>query len=241
MADKRGVDANMRLMSSAIMSYRRQRDRVRWRIPQRFDGFVLCGCPRQQDWEAEERAAITQCLSDVDTCVDVGANVGFYTCFFRSRGKRTIAFEPLRRNLNFLYHNLEANGFTDVEVFPVALGERASIQRIHGVEDVASLIPDWSRTAPHHSEIVSVMTLDDALGARLDGRRALIKIDVEGAELQLLHGASRTLGEGHIWLVEVLERNCLTGAMNESFQATINLFANYGYNPLRVGYSYLLR
>lgn len=69
-------------------------------------------------FEPEETAVVQQLLDDISDFVDVGANVGFYSCLARANGKQTVAIEPLTANLDYLYANLQANGWNDVEVIP---------------------------------------------------------------------------------------------------------------------------
>src|SRR5438093_3453331 len=59
-------------------------------------------------FEPEETALIQQCLRDAEVFVDVGANIGFYSCIARLAGKQVIAVEPLRRNLDYFYANMAA-------------------------------------------------------------------------------------------------------------------------------------
>ena len=58
---------------------------------------------------------------------DIGANVGFYTLFGSSlvgpKGK-VYSFEPLPRNLKYLYHHLHLNKITNVTVFECAVSNR---------------------------------------------------------------------------------------------------------------------
>ena len=65
-------------------------------------GFRLVGNRAMQDgtFEAEETALVKQYLGNAEVFVDVGANIGFYTCLARSLGKHTIAVEPLAQNLD---------------------------------------------------------------------------------------------------------------------------------------------
>ena len=57
-------------------------------------------------FETEEVEIIRKNLLNADVFVDVGANIGFYTCIARSLGKYAIAIEPQPQNLSCLYTNL---------------------------------------------------------------------------------------------------------------------------------------
>jgi len=182
-------------------------------------------------FEPLETQFISSQLASTDVFVDVGANIGYFSCLARSHGVHTLAIEPLESNLRVLYKNLRANGWNDrIEVFPVAVAEAPGLLELYGVSTGASLMPGWAGASRLNARIVPVSTLDTLLGARFATARLLIKIDVEGAEHQVLRGAKATLA--HLpqprWLVEV----CLTehqDGMNPYFREVFDTFWNHGY------------
>ena len=125
-------------------------------------------------------------------CLDVGAHTGAVLeemVRLAPRG-RHIAWEPLPA----LAGKLEA-AFPGVEVRRAALSDEA------GARDFAHVLddPGWSgfvaRPTPSGGPVESIRVrserLDDVLPD--DVRPAFVKIDVEGAELEVLRGASATL------------------------------------------------
>ncbi len=197
-------------------------------------GFELAGDPTMLDenWEAEEISAFTEFAQACDVVVDVGANVGFYTCLAASYGKDTLAFEPSRRNLRFLYRNLWNNHFAGVEVYPLALAGHSGMGRIFGYGGIASLVSGWAQSRETRSEVVPVNTLDHIISGRLRDRKLLIKVDVEGLELDVLAGAEAVLNfdPKPVWIVEILLRDdVIPGGVNRRFCDIFNLFWERGY------------
>lgn len=201
-------------------------------------GFRLKGDSAMQNgtFETSEIRLITALFDDIDVFIDVGANVGLYTCLARHAGKRTLAVEPLQANLGYLFANLEENGWTDVEVWPIALADSAGTSRLSGASTGASLLAGWAGASPLLRSSVAVSTLDTILGSRFAGQRLLIKVDVEGAEWRVLKGAEVTLAASPapIWLIEVnLTENHPTG-VNPHYLETFEMLWSHGYNSRMV-------
>lgn len=199
-------------------------------------GFQFVGHAPMLDgtFEPSETKFLEEELGRTDVFVDVGANIGYFTCLARSRDIHTVAIEPLQSNLRVLFRNLKANGWSDkIEIFPLALAETPGLLELYGVSTGASLMAGWAGTSTRNVRIVPVTTLDTLLGERFAGQRLLIKIDVEGAEHQVLRGAVRTLARkpGARWLLEV----CLTEnqvGINPYFEEVFDAFWANDYRAL---------
>jgi FkbM family methyltransferase len=199
----------------------------------------------RQDWESAEKSAFLEVLALHDVLLDIGANVGFYSCMAASFGKHTVAFEPSPRNLRFLYKNLWENKLNDVEIFPLGLAGRCGLERMFGFDAVASFVPGWA-DAHSASELVPLTTLDTVAACRFSGKRLFIKMDVEGFELDVLAGAAEVLclDPKPTWLVEILLRSdCTPGGTNRRFYETFEVFWKHGYRArtLDTGSTDLLR
>jgi FkbM family methyltransferase len=197
-------------------------------------GFTLAGLPMAADgdWEAQETAAFRELLKAADVCIDIGANVGFYSCLAAEQGKQVIAIEPLAANLNFLLKNLTDNQMDGVEVYPLALSDRPGIKRIYGCRDVASLVKGWSGAVESVYSLIPVTTLDLLVASRFSGTKIAIKMDVEGFETEVLKGAPRTLAltPKPSWMLEILLNNdAVPGGINQNFAQTFEVFWENGY------------
>ena len=219
--------ANSYRLLRDVRSYQKAKPRfTRW-------GFQLLGNTAMElgEFEEEETVLIANLLKDMDTFVDVGANIGYYTCLARSMGKMTLAFEPLRQNLDYLYANLQVNGFTDVEVLPLGLGEKAKIAILYGGSTGASLVRGWAGSSALMKTVIPISTLDIILGQRFVGKRVMVKIDVEGAEYSLLHGAFQSVRQAPapVWVIEIGLTEHHPDGLNPNFRSTFELFWDAGY------------
>lgn len=137
--------------------------------------------PRRQNPEFFALVAPMLAASGPGAIVDVGANIGVYTLNFRERSAAPIvAFEPDPASFDLLSRNVSNNALPSVTIRRAACGDAPGRQRFCGGINGAMVV------AGEGDAEVAVVRLDDAL----DGRRiALIKIDCEGYEWQVLSGA----------------------------------------------------
>lgn len=188
---------------------------------------------RQGTFEPEETQVILRQLRQSDRFIDVGANLGYYTCLALQQDRPGIAFEPQPQNLACLYNNLQANGWDDrAEVFPVALSEKPGLLSLFGASGPsASLLPNWAGYSSKHQQTVPVSTLDNVLADRFDGEQLFVKVDVEGAEHQVLKGAVRTLARSPkpSWLMEICLHEFHPEGVNPDFSDIFELFWSHGY------------
>lgn len=185
-------------------------------------------------FEPIETRLVSSIFPRVDTVINVGANIGYYVCQALHHNRNVIAFEPMANNLKKLMDNITSNNWQHrCEIYPVALGNKTDIIKIYGDDTGASLIKGWASTPEDHFTLTPCLTLNNVLGTRLDGKKILIIVDVEGSEDMMLEGASVLLGMNPkpIWLVEIcVEEHQPGGAgMNPFLRETFNKFWSNGY------------
>jgi FkbM family methyltransferase len=196
-------------------------------------GFRLAGnaIMSSADFEVAEARFVLARMRQASVFVDIGANVGFYSCLARQVGARVIAVEPCPEHVNCLLFNLTANGWNDVEVLPIGLADCVGVATIYGAGTGASLLTNWAGATSGDGRLIPISTLDTILGARFASERLLVKVDVEGAELRLLNGAEQVLARrpSPIWLVEICLTENHAEGMNPDFERVFQRFWAHGY------------
>lgn len=150
-------------------------------------------------WEKEQLEKLVELCSRrrIDTFLDVGANVGFYSIMFavKKAVDRIIAFEPDPGNYSRLRANLSASDLEDrIETVQLALGDRESPVKLYqGAEanrgESTIAVPEQTPQEVTHQ--VRQARFDDLY--QVEGESIIVKMDVEGYEFQALAGMERTL------------------------------------------------
>ncbi len=198
-------------------------------------GFRMAGneAITSGDFEPQEVDVLRELLPQHDRFIDIGANIGFYSCLARQMGKPVVAIEPLAENVSFLLGNLCANGWHDTEIVVAGLGDNVGIAEIFGSDTAASLLPGWGSRSEGSflRERIVLTTLDSILAHRFPDERFLIKVDVEGGEFNLLKGAMKTLSRAPAptWMIEICLSENFPGGRNPRYVDTFDLFFEHGY------------
>lgn len=138
-----------------------------------------------------------------DVVVDIGAHIGRYTITSSKRvgpkGK-VIAIEADRNTYEILDRNIRLNALTNVLALNRAAYSAHRVLRLYQPNDNFSIYDTVmpSRAGTNHSYVeVEAHTLDFILSANGLTAADWIKIDVEGAEYEVLKGATGTLAANH--------------------------------------------
>lgn len=142
-------------------------------------------------YEPETIAAILAHLPQGGTFVDVGANIGAIALEIATRrpDARVIAIEASPAIVPYLRHNIDRNALTNVQLVPIAASDRAGDIDFYlppaAKFGMASVAPQFG-VAPVRVPAQTLDTILDDLGiTNVD----VIKIDAEGAELDVIRGA----------------------------------------------------
>jgi FkbM family methyltransferase len=125
---------------------------------------------------------------------DLGANIGLYSLVFAAnRRRRVVAFEPFDQALVYLRHNIRENGFDNIEVHAVVVTDRTGTCRF--TYDPVTLYTSHISAVDEQGVNLACIDLDSYVRDSGLPPPALVKIDVEGADLGVLAGMTRLLRE----------------------------------------------
>jgi FkbM family methyltransferase len=168
-------------------------------------GYRICVSPTENlgyllgTAEPHLQRIIRKYVAPGDAVYDIGANVGYVSLSLAKlvgvRG-RVIAFEPVPRNVDLLRRNVEDNELTNVQLLAVAASDKygEAVIRVAENPSTASLV--WHRDNPAAlGVVIKTVAIDDLVGGGDVPEPTFVKIDVEGAEGQVLRGMHRTVAK----------------------------------------------
>ena len=155
--------------------------------------------------EFEDMAFVLHFLRPEDLFVDVGANIGSYTLLASAAvGARSISFEPVPDTFRLLLRNISLNDVKDkVIAHNSGVGHEAGVLHFTSGLDTVNHVANADELHSIPTVEVPIVTLDTILDSQ---QPALIKIDVEGFETNVINGADTTLSQPSLTAI-VMELN----------------------------------
>jgi FkbM family methyltransferase len=189
-----------------------------------------------------EAPAIAQCARHIkpdSTVLDVGANIGVHAVQFADMAPQgnVICLEPARSTYAYLLRNV-AN-VPNVIPLNVALSDAPGIQTFYVAADNGySGLKDTRRKRVLRQEPVACFRADDLLAPLLHDKRIdLIKIDVEGLEMQVLQGMTALIAKHR----PVIFCEIFGGQhSNPDPAGTVKFCVSLGYDPFVMSESQLI-
>lgn len=193
-------------------------------------------------WEPHMTALMKHLIEPGTTIVDIGANIGYYSLMFSQLtgpDGKVIAVEALPRLADYVRENSLRNGAANVEVRGCAVAAQMGELTIYeGPESnigMTSLLPGAHRTG---GSKVKAMPLHAVLSAAECGDCSFIKIDIEGAEVPVLHQFLDQLDRFPRRPTLSVEATPGEDGQEGAWPALFERFLAAGYVPIRMFNSY---
>ena len=166
-------------------------------VPNSLDLITPYALIEQGDWIEDEIRFVRNLLMPGDQVIDIGANLGVYTLSMaRIVGEtgKVWSFEPSSTTAAMLAKSIALNALGNVQLLRCALSNHQGTARFSNKEfpELNALIPDDSADS-QASEQVALDTLDHCMKTYQWKNIAFIKLDAEGAEVDIIRGGQEFL------------------------------------------------
>jgi FkbM family methyltransferase len=177
------------------------------------------------------------------TFVDVGVNLGQTLLKVKAVNRQInyIGFEPNPFCVNYVSHLIEANAFTNTDIWPVGLSGKTEMLNLNlfsdSNEDSAASVIDGFRIQSSVKKMIKVPVFEYAdLNMDESTKFDVIKIDVEGAELEVLEGLSDKIRQDRpVILMEILPPYSIENRIRIQRQEKItSILKELKYSILRI-------
>jgi FkbM family methyltransferase len=181
--------------------------------------------------------ALSSKISGCNICFDIGANIGITTVWMARNCNKVYAFEPCKQNLERLKENLAVNHISNVEVISKAVSDNVGQEIFYIRESYGhhSLLQGHVSKVIEKVSIESV-TLDSFCFDNKIDYIDFLKIDVEGAELKVLNGASQLLKNKRIGLIVFEHSPILHSVQNRDVSEVIQYLIKSGYKVFKINH-----
>jgi len=197
-------------------------------------------CFQKGVWEPHVERCLRDLLRPGDIAFDIGANFGYFTAVMAQSVGPTghvWAFEPIPATLDRLRLCRQLNGFGQLTALPFAVG---------GEDGIADVVfdPRFAGNASIHRDVTGTETeshtvpmrrLDTLVADGVVSPPDLMKIDVEGHELEVIRGARQTIAAAQPMIIfefnqELAER---AGWGLEDLDRVLSACGDYRYFEIR--------
>jgi FkbM family methyltransferase len=196
-------------------------------------------------WEPNVTAEFVRALAPGDICVDVGAHIGYFTLLAAKLvgpGGHVYSFEPSPANYRVLIDNLKRNDAGNVTAIDAAVGagpRRAVLYEGTGTNTGRATLDERiaGRAATEERSVaVEVKTIAATVPARRFPRIRVVKIDVEGAEIDVLHSLEPIFRAAHPLTVFLEVNPKWLASADAEYVARVCRTHGFKLSRLRTGY-----
>lgn len=178
----------------------------------------------RESTDTELLSLIRKLTRENDVFVDIGAHIGKYSVLAGNLGATVIALEPDGRNFRSLKENVKLNELKNVKLLKCAAYDRNAMVKLFlfGKNSVASS----TKIKGKRYEIVKTVKLDGMVRKLKISQIDLLKVDAEGAEINVFRGAKESLKSGIIQKIAF-------ESWKENYTSVEAYLRKFGYNHIK--------
>jgi len=195
--------------------------------PSNIDGIFI-SLRTHKIWEKDVTKSLIYKFNElnINTFIDIGANIGYYSLLFSKKNINTYAFEPNNSNYAILESNIALNNISCCKLFNFGLGEKEEELIFYYRTEKSGHGTFYNNIIKQQklnlSETIEVKKLDSV---DIIGDKIAVKIDVEGFELAVLKGMNKLLESKRIKIICIeISRNFYGRIIEKNI---INLLKSY--------------
>jgi len=195
--------------------------------------------------EAFSVKAIKSILKPYMKVLDLGANIGFYAFIEALIVEHVYAVEPVQYNYDLLSKNISLNGFKNITTYRTAIGGTSGITKIFTSNrcNWATIVDNRHKTPDYIErwdkfkkgfEVVPISKLDDFVDRYIEGKLNLIRMDVEGAEIEIVAAGKETLKNmpDDSYLIIEIHSSCIKH--KERIASMLDNIENAGFKCVKI-------
>lgn len=193
-------------------------------------------------YEVPIQNIFAQNLNPGDVFYDIGANVGFFSVIAAKLvgdAGKIYAFEPGEDNAKAIRHNARLNNFTQIEVIEKAVSDTSGQGQLLLAQYSGGHALATADTPPDLAGEVTVdlVSIDDLIAENKIAPPNFVKVDVEGAELDVLKGMRETIKTYQPTVIYEVDDGDLT-AYERKYQELADFFESLNYQVTQTEDSY---
>lgn len=189
------------------------------------DGYVFSEIFKKDLYQFDP---VIEAVGTGGAVIDIGAHKGFFTCMAGSRFPKVVSFEASDVNYRFLKRNIALNDLSNVEAVYSAVFSSDGQVEFHKSRstDARNAIQPSSFAGQTDVEVVPAISLNTAFERYAIERCSVLKIDCEGAELDILSALSNdNFARVDLFLMELHEDVASQGRVIK----TLDLLSSKGF------------
>ena len=184
--------------------------------------------------EVDHKIMLERVLEPGMTVFDIGANIGYYVLMehgLLGEEGYIVAIEPSPANVALLRENLDLNRCARVKVVEGAVSDRSGTRALHlsKLSNLNTFHPDGSARAYLSDETVEVTTYTVSGLTETHGTPDLIRMDVEGHEVNVIGGMLAAIDAGRKKPMICFEPHLTRYSKDNDMEAALEALFSRGY------------
>ncbi len=164
------------------------------------------------------------------TIIEAGAHIGYYALQEAQQVSHVYAIEPDPKNIEALGNNIHINGYQNVTIFNMAVGDHDGIMPFCKAE--FSNLHRIGRDSDKNTIPMQMMTVDSFVKKQKISKVDFVRMDVEGYELKILQGMIETIRNNKLGLFIEVHRDLLED-YGDSLDKLLTFLEIYGFQIIK--------